>query len=329
MVATENRLAPSLRLHFTFDDLLRVSISEDVRPHVETFFALRSLSGPSTAALADWAARVRPELAPFRRLLTMLGQWIPSPSVLLRLLRGALQETRAVQLRTGATGEQLRDALSHFWQVALEPFWKRIVAHVRGWQAKLRSQLAGGGVEDLLSHLPGGGTWQQPVLSLPDELSADLRLSGQGLHITSSVFQHRNCRILEGAHGQGRPTLYLQAPLEGGEASAIWEEAGGEERSLAALMGAARARVLQALTERRTTGELAQLAGISGPGASQHTAVLRKAGLITTRRERNLAWHELTPLGRAMLDNLEEFGGMDTAVFVPTVPAQVGRPQYQ
>ncbi|MFC7469591.1 winged helix-turn-helix domain-containing protein [Actinomadura keratinilytica] len=63
--------------------------------------------------------------------------------------------------------------------------------------------------------------------------------------------------------------------------------------------------MLQALTEPRTTGELAQLAGISGPGASQHTAVLRKAGLITTRRERNMAWHELTPLGRAMLTNLE------------------------
>ncbi|MGF0168235.1 ArsR/SmtB family transcription factor [Streptomyces koyangensis] len=85
------------------------------------------------------------------------------------------------------------------------------------------------------------------------------------------------------------------------DAPTLWGAAAGGERSLAALIGAGRARVLQALTEPRTTGEVAQLAGISGPGASQHTAVLRKAGLITTRRERNMAWHELTPLGRAML----------------------------
>ncbi|OON72940.1 ArsR/SmtB family transcription factor [Streptomyces tsukubensis] len=325
MVAPETRLASSLRLHFTYDDLLRVSISEEVPPHVETFFALRSLSGPSTAALADWTARVRPELDPFWRLLTLLGQCVPRPSTLLRLFAGASQETRALQLRTGATGEQLRDALSHFWQVALEPFWKRIVTHVRGRQTKLRRQLAGGGVEDLLSHLPGGGTWQQPVLSLPDDLSADVPLSGRGLHITSSVFlQQRNRRILESTNGQGRPTLYVQAPLEEDEAESVWEEAGGEERSLAALMGAARARVLQALTERRTTGELAQLAGISGPGASQHTAVLRKAGLITTRRERNLAWHELTPLGRAMLNNLEAFGRTDIAVRPPSARVPMG-----
>ncbi|MGA5008828.1 ArsR/SmtB family transcription factor [Streptomyces koyangensis] len=85
------------------------------------------------------------------------------------------------------------------------------------------------------------------------------------------------------------------------DAPTLWGAAAGGERSLAALIGAGRARVFQALTEPRTTGELAQPAGISGPGASQHTAVLRKAGLITTRRERNMAWHELTPLGRAML----------------------------
>ncbi|MCK2142126.1 winged helix-turn-helix domain-containing protein [Streptomyces albidoflavus] len=300
------RRATSQHLHFTFDDLLKVRIGDEVLPHVETYFALRSLSAPPNAALSDWRALVRPGLGPLLGLLKQLGQWLPSPSALMGLTLGGAHETRAAQLRTGAPGEQLREALNVFWQVGLEPYWRQITAHVRRCQQELRERLAHGGVEDLLSHLPGGSSWQQPVLRLPDERGGEVRLSGHGLRLASSLFhQQRGRRVLELGHGRGQATLYLPAPLSEEDAPTLWGAAAGGERSLAALIGAGRARVLQALTEPRTTGELAQLAGISGPGASQHTAVLRKAGLITTRRERNMAWHELTPLGRAMLTNLE------------------------
>jgi DNA-binding transcriptional ArsR family regulator len=36
---------------------------------------------------------------------------------------------------------------------------------------------------------------------------------------------------------------------------------------------------------------------------SRHTTVLRQAGLIITRRDRNTALHSLTPLGTALLDS--------------------------
>jgi DNA-binding transcriptional ArsR family regulator len=42
--------------------------------------------------------------------------------------------------------------------------------------------------------------------------------------------------------------------------------------------------------------------GISPAAASQHASVLRNAGLLVTRRDRNTVLHTLTPLGSAMLE---------------------------
>jgi DNA-binding transcriptional ArsR family regulator len=51
-----------------------------------------------------------------------------------------------------------------------------------------------------------------------------------------------------------------------------------------------------------STGEVARRLHISAAAASQHTTVLRNAGLLVSRRDRNSVLHTLTPLGRAMLD---------------------------
>jgi DNA-binding transcriptional ArsR family regulator len=41
---------------------------------------------------------------------------------------------------------------------------------------------------------------------------------------------------------------------------------------------------------------------VTPSAVSKHTAVLRRAGLIITHRERNTVLHSLTPLGSALLD---------------------------
>ncbi len=60
--------------------------------------------------------------------------------------------------------------------------------------------------------------------------------------------------------------------------------------------------MLQAADEGCTTGEMARRLHISAAAASQHTTVLRNAGLLVSQRERNTVLHTLTPLGRAVLD---------------------------
>jgi DNA-binding transcriptional ArsR family regulator len=71
--------------------------------------------------------------------------------------------------------------------------------------------------------------------------------------------------------------------------------------SLTALLGRTRATVLRAAAAGATTSELARVAGVSASCVSQHTTVLRDAGLITSQRQAASILHTLTPLGASML----------------------------
>jgi DNA-binding transcriptional ArsR family regulator len=71
--------------------------------------------------------------------------------------------------------------------------------------------------------------------------------------------------------------------------------------ALAPLLGNTRAAVLATLSVPATTTALADRAGVSLSSASQHTAALRNAGLISTTRQGIAVQHALTPLGAALL----------------------------
>ncbi|MFJ6788418.1 ArsR/SmtB family transcription factor [Streptomyces angustmyceticus] len=237
----------------------------------------------------------------------------PSPGLLLRLLQGNAQEARIALVRIGETADQLADAVHEFWRIAVAPYWSRIRSHVRREQAVLERMLAVGGVEHLLSNVLGGGHWSTPVLELPHERDGDVRLDGRGLLLVPSLFlPQRQGHLLDVADPQGQPPLLLSTGREW-DPEELWAEPEDEGHALAALVGATRASALEALVVSRTTGELARRLGISAPGASQHTAVLRGAGLIATHRDRNTALHELTPLGRALLRSRGVAGGDEAA----------------
>lgn len=72
-------------------------------------------------------------------------------------------------------------------------------------------------------------------------------------------------------------------------------------RDLSALLGRTRAAVLEAIADGGNTTAVAERLGVSPASASEHAAVLREAGLITSVRVRNCVQHTLTPLGAALL----------------------------
>ena len=51
----------------------------------------------------------------------------------------------------------------------------------------------------------------------------------------------------------------------------------------------------------QTTTSLARVVGISNSSASEHAAVLRAAGLITSKRTANRVVHRATPIGTALM----------------------------
>ncbi|MDI5909582.1 helix-turn-helix domain-containing protein, partial [Streptomyces sp. 12257] len=77
---------------------------------------------------------------------------------------------------------------------------------------------------------------------------------------------------------------------------------------LGALIGRTRAAILEDVVTGRTTGELADRLGISGAAASQHTAVLRRAGLLLSVRHGRHVLHTITPAGSALLEGTGSVG---------------------
>jgi DNA-binding transcriptional ArsR family regulator len=77
--------------------------------------------------------------------------------------------------------------------------------------------------------------------------------------------------------------------------------ASGVPRQLVALLGRTRAECLAALTTPCTTSALADRLGVSVGTASKQAAVLRDAGLATSRRQGGAVLHHLSHLGERLL----------------------------
>lgn len=84
---------------------------------------------------------------------------------------------------------------------------------------------------------------------------------------------------------ESQTTLDLQAMrAHAGEAVAMLKLLGNEDRLLL---------LCQLSLQERTVGELEQLTGVSQPTLSQQLGILRREGLVTTRREGKFIWYQL------------------------------------
>ncbi|MEH0843414.1 winged helix-turn-helix domain-containing protein [Micromonospora sp. CPCC 205711] len=230
-----------------------------------------------------------------RRDLTLLAGDNSLPASAAGLARGEPEMLR-----------HLTDSMERYRSVAIGPFWARIQAAVEADRARRARAMLDGGAEGLLASLRPTMRWAADVLEVPDYPdNRELHLDGRGLLLVPSFFCARTpVALLDAALP---PVLVYPVDRLGGLAPAPGEGAGpagggsGRE-ALAALLGRTRAAVLEASDDGCTTGEVARRLHISPAAASQHTAVLRNAGLLVSQRDRNTVLHTLTPLGRAMLD---------------------------
>ncbi|RKN23597.1 ArsR family transcriptional regulator [Micromonospora musae] len=226
-----------------------------------------------------------------RRDLAVLAGENPLPSSASALARGEPEVLRA-----------LTDSMERYRSVAISPYWGRIQAAVEADRTRRARALLDRGVEGLLSSLRPSMRWDSGVLEVHDYPdSRELHLDGRGLLLVPSFFCARTpVALLDPALP---PVLAYPVDRMGGLGSSGAEVGSGPGReALAALLGRTRAAVLAASHDGCTTGEVARRLNISPAAASQHTAVLRNAGLLVSQRDRNTVLHTLTPLGRAVLD---------------------------
>jgi DNA-binding transcriptional ArsR family regulator len=154
--------------------------------------------------------------------------------------------------------------------------------------------LLDGGVEALLETLRPAVRWRRPVLETDYPVDQELRLDGRGLLLVPSVFCERTPISL--FDPELPPTLVYPVGDDGPPAP------GPAAEGVAALIGGTRGAVLWRLGEAAaTTSELARVLDISTASASQHASVLRRSGLVVSRRAGNAVIHRITPLGAALL----------------------------
>jgi DNA-binding transcriptional ArsR family regulator len=325
-----------LRIHLTAEDLARTSISATMGPLAETVMAMILVRCPrqDPAALRQWRriakGRMTPAMKPLAMLIppgeigvdlaTLTGQArtidegikavlaLPGDRLLREIEDADRQSTLpraawAITETGSAARKQLADAIGATHRALVEPYWTPIRAHLdaeRGYQGQI---LMDGGVERLLSTLlPRILRWRQPVLEVLTCHDGDIHLDGRGLTLVPSAFVGDIPLLLR---DPGDPTssarLMFGAIRDPAVAARLWAGELTTSSALAALVGRTRALALSAIGSGCSTTELARRSAVSLAAASQHAAVLRDAGLITTHRQGSAVLHVLTPLGTALL----------------------------
>jgi DNA-binding transcriptional ArsR family regulator len=199
----------------------------------------------------------------------------------------------------GAAGpRRVADALWEYWTLAVDPYWASIRAVADGDIAHRATTMTREGVATMFAGLHHKVRLHGETLHLDMTYGHERELAGAGLRLVPSVFawpyivfdvtaEHPTCLVYP-ARGVGD----------------IWGPSGAGPRddALAALLGRNRAAVLVALGLPYPTVKLAHDLGQSPASVSQHLSVLRRAGLVTSRRSGRFVYYERTTLGTSVVE---------------------------
>jgi DNA-binding transcriptional ArsR family regulator len=292
------------RIHFTAADLARTRLAPTLGPTAETIFALGLLGRSRHPLYARWRTGLSRRLRARTDLTDLLvppQRKLSVPDDLLCLLDSAEPaDDSALRAHHLSRGRMLA-GVHEVWRLAIAPHWDTIHAQLEIECASRGRIVMTGGVEQLLATLHPRIVWRAPVLEIPGP-ARDIHLGGAGLRLSPSFFlPHHAGIVIRSDRESGGTALVFAAVPDSPQLLGLADEPDNRVRALGALVGRTRAAALRELTVARTTGQLAERLGISSAGASQHAAVLRDSGLVTSRRLRNTVLHTTTPLGMALL----------------------------
>ncbi|MEV4243788.1 winged helix-turn-helix domain-containing protein [Streptosporangium canum] len=315
-----------MRLHFSDTDLRRITFAPAPNALWETVLSVRLMGGAPTGR--TWS---RPGVRHLHRqvkgslperagvLAPLIAPKSPVPGFLLQpdagdfaasveLVRETPDSRLAIELsllspaqRAGRWAGELADGtpwarqtladdLYGYFASTVEPLWPRIQAEAAADRALRSETLLRGGVDALLATLHPDCRWRPPTLHIPVTSDHDFPLCGRGLVLIPSYFVPRPMVMY-----QDHAATVLVYPIFAADRRT------GPGDVLGRLIGRTRAAVLATLRDPATTTSVAERVGISLASASEHTTVLRNAGLISTTRTGGAVLHVLTPLGEDLL----------------------------
>ncbi|WP_427886514.1 winged helix-turn-helix domain-containing protein [Kribbella sp. GL6] len=316
-----------IRVHFTAADLGRITFPVEPHPLWEAALAARALGDRSmTPAVRRWrrsaAPRVRGSMRPLFKLISPTGMF---PDFLTPEVPGQGLDS-SVDVLMDTPADVIREELEPYLPpdidrylrgllagragsrralgIAVREFHQQVLAPTSGELQRrygadlgIRSQaLLHGGIDALLSSLHPDVEWNSPVLTTyghTDGPPADIHLDGRGLELYPSPLT-TTCLALD-TPGLRPVLVYPCTDLTDSDEDTTTAD------PLADLLGRTRAAVLRSLIHPATTTQLSHRVGISLASTSDHTRILRAAGLITTHRTQGTALHTLTPAARPLL----------------------------
>ncbi|MFI6102289.1 ArsR/SmtB family transcription factor [Lentzea sp. NPDC051213] len=329
----------TLRIHFTGEDLIGVRLAPGPDPLWELVMSSYRLREPAPSPdLAAWRASARGELSYAQsgregpacdgvRMLAELTRPGPFPDFLTPIeAAGGLEAGIAAVCATPR--EQLHEEIAHigrhrtlpgwtrdladgrpelvrslgegmrrYFDTVLRPHWPVVHAHIDADRGRRARAFLDGGCEQVLEGLRPFATWERPVLSTPYPSDREIHLGGRGLLLTPSYFcWAKPVTFID----DGKPTPMLVYPVEHDLALTLRHSS---HDRLAALIGHTRSELLHVLADTElATGELARRLRVSPGNISQHTKVLREAGLIASGRHGNVVLHSASRLGKELLN---------------------------
>lgn len=183
-----------------------------------------------------------------------------------------------------------------YWQVAIEPIWSRLAGLLDAEVGYRADQLTSGGIVRLLGNLHPELEYAEDALRiLWPGWQSQSRLDGAGVLLVPCVFAWPSLLV---DTGPLCPTL-VYAPRGVGQ---VWD---GSARSstppVADLLGRSRAALLARLDLPLSTTQVARDLGLSTASVSEHLSVLRRSGLVTSRRSGRQVLYQRTALGTDLL----------------------------
>ncbi|MEV6520377.1 metalloregulator ArsR/SmtB family transcription factor [Longispora sp. NPDC051575] len=198
----------------------------------------------------------------------------------------------------------LVDTLRAYWRAAVEPVWPRLRAVLDEDRNHRSMAFAAGGLHQVFAHLHPQVDYHDDSLWLTfGNRTRQHHLRGNGLLLVPCVFAWPRLGLV--TYPDYQPTLVY--PPRG--IGAVWEAASmpdTDHTPLSALLGRHRATILAHLDLPVSTTRLAANLGLTPPAVSQHLAVLRRAGLVRSRRAGREVLYERTPTAGQLLDAANE-----------------------
>ncbi|MFC9561564.1 DUF5937 family protein [Agromyces sp. NPDC056965] len=278
---------------------------------------LRSVRGRVPHDAFELMAVIIGEAGYFPDFLTATPSWDLTPAdeaerlaaVPPELLRADL--TKMLARSTGARNEaigrmieqplqaraMIAEAWGEVWQAVLAPVWPQLERLLRADIAVRARRMTTEGIAAMVGGLHESVAWHGDAVRVRLRRHSELvDCRGSGLVLVPSVMGGLGCAVLTEPPAQ--PTLFY--PAQG--VTATWaKDPAAASRSLGALISPARAEILLAAHDPRTTTQVATDSRLALSTASHHLRVLRESGLIASERHGARVLHVRTPLGEALV----------------------------